>query len=196
MPSLYLHRDKPDTAATGLRKRTCSLGTGSFRSGPRRCRPVGAWRAQTAVNHAVAVKIKVPRWGQDRFVRSARRRWAGSTRRRRPSSAATVNVKMKTTVKFCQLRDICRDSIDHDVSGQKASPKPLDTDRSAAEIPKAHRGKRSATGTANKNPAPQGTGFYNQLERVTGLEPADTSLGSWGLTTWRHPLVSAPVEPA
>lgn len=25
------------------------------------------------------------------------------------------------------------------------------------------------------------------MERVTGLEPADTSLGSWGLTTWRHP---------
>ena len=27
------------------------------------------------------------------------------------------------------------------------------------------------------------------LERVTGLEPADTSLGSSGLTTWRPPLV-------
>ena len=25
------------------------------------------------------------------------------------------------------------------------------------------------------------------MERVTGFEPADTSLGSWGLTTWRHP---------
>ena len=25
------------------------------------------------------------------------------------------------------------------------------------------------------------------MERATGLEPADTSLGSWGLTTWRRP---------
>ncbi len=25
------------------------------------------------------------------------------------------------------------------------------------------------------------------MERVTGLEPANTSLGSWGLTTWQHP---------
>ena len=25
------------------------------------------------------------------------------------------------------------------------------------------------------------------MERVTGLEPANTSLGSSGLTTWRHP---------
>ena len=26
-----------------------------------------------------------------------------------------------------------------------------------------------------------------QLERVTGFEPASTSLGSLGLTPWRHP---------
>lgn len=25
------------------------------------------------------------------------------------------------------------------------------------------------------------------MERATGLEPANTSLGSLGLTTWRHP---------
>ena len=27
------------------------------------------------------------------------------------------------------------------------------------------------------------------MERATGFEPADTSLGSWGLTTWRHPHI-------
>ncbi len=27
------------------------------------------------------------------------------------------------------------------------------------------------------------------LERATGLGPANTSLGSWGLTTWRRPLI-------
>ena len=29
------------------------------------------------------------------------------------------------------------------------------------------------------------------MERVTGIEPANVSLGSLCLTTWRHPLVSA-----
>ena len=28
------------------------------------------------------------------------------------------------------------------------------------------------------------------VERVTGFEPADTSLGSLGLTTWQHPPIS------
>lgn len=31
------------------------------------------------------------------------------------------------------------------------------------------------------------TGPEKTLERVTGLEPADGSLGSYCLTTWRHP---------
>ena len=26
-----------------------------------------------------------------------------------------------------------------------------------------------------------------KMERVTGLEPANASLGSWCLTTWQHP---------
>ena len=36
------------------------------------------------------------------------------------------------------------------------------------------------------------------MERATGLEPADTSLGSWGLTTWmKQPplaLMGRPIE--
>ena len=40
---------------------------------------------------------------------------------------------------------------------------------------------------ANKKVTVKTTVTCSSLERVTGLEPANTSLGSWGLTTWRHP---------